>query len=499
MDRTPSQWLDSLLTSFGIDPEEAPTTPAQPPTLHRAHDLRAVPPGRYIYLTPTEQDADRLCFENLPATSPTGGLDCWTPAHAEPLRGHDIVVIVPRGQHGIDTAARICITLYRYARTVRVILLDSLTRSDSISGWFDLGATAAALDAQAHAASPVDYPSLLPASDRPTARVTRLSTVAPRPVEWLWQDWLPAGKLTILGGHPGVGKSTLAASIAATLSVAANWPDGATAPLASTIFLLAEDTADDTLRPRLDLLGADPTRILTLDAVSDANGDEVYFNLGEHLDALEDAILAESARLVIIDPLSAFLPRRNRNDEGDIRDLLTPLARMAERLSVAVLAIMHVGKQSSGRTALQSLLGTTAFGAIARSVIMAAPIPGTPGHNALAVVKSNLSKTPPPLAWSRPLDGPISWHGPTYHNIEALLGGLHHTLRTSSLDAAEAFLLETLTPGPVPTATVESAAAALGIPRRTIERARQSLAIESKRLGGRNGTWHLMLRETNIE
>jgi putative DNA primase/helicase len=467
-------------------------------TLHRANDLLAISPGRPIYIAEVEADADRLWSESLPATSPTGGLDHWQPAHADPLRGHDVVIIAPTGQYGLDIAVRVGIDLHRVASTVRVILLDSLTHAGSISGWFDLGGTAAELDQRARDTPPLDYRSIMPSPVRPTARVTRLSAVTPRPVEWLWQGWLPVGKLAILGGHPGVGKSTLAAAIAAILSVAAGWPDGTPAPLASTIFLLAEDAADDTLRPRLDLLGADPARILTLDAVSEADGSEVYFNLGKHLDALEDAILAESARLVIIDPLSAFLPRRNRNDEGDIRDLLTPLARMAERLSVAVLAIMHVGKQSSGRTALQSLLGTTAFGAIARSVIMAAPIPGS-DRNALAVVKSNLADAPSPLAWSRPLDGPLIWHGPTHHTMETLLGGLHHALRTTSLDAAEAFLLETLASGPVPAATVEQTAAALGIPRRTLERARRSLAIESRLLGNEDLTWYLMLAGTKME
>lgn len=473
--------------------------------LYRGHWLTSISTDRCVWVCDTRDDVDCLWDHGLPAVAPPGGLVAWD-ARSRPAFARRDVVIITAGRSTLDSSARIAVDLSGVARSVRVLLLDRVTAHTSLAAWFAAGGTAPSLERIARRLRPVDLSFSAPRqpdppTPRPSAVTTRLSHVAPRPVAWLWDRWLPLGKLSILGGHPGVGKSMLSAGIAATLSVGGRWPDGSPAQLASTIFLLAEDAADDTLRPRLDLLGADPDRILSLDAVDDGAGSEVYFNLGKHLEALEHAIVAEGAKLVVIDPLSAFLPRRNRNDEGDVRDLLTPLARMAERRSVAILAIMHVGKQSSGRTALQSLLGTTAFGAIARSVIMAASLPGTADspRNALAVVKSNLAQTPPPLEWSRPHDSPILWHGESRHDIEALLGSIPGNARHTSLDIAEAFLRDILAHGPMPTADVEAAAAASGITRRTLKRARRSLAVESRRLGGKDLTWYLMLPGTRTD
>jgi putative DNA primase/helicase len=215
----------------------------------------------------------------------------------------------------------------------------------------------------------------------------------------------------------------------------------------------------------------------------------VLFNLADHLDILEETIRQEQARLVVIDPLSAFLPNRNRNDEGDIRDLLTPLAKLAERCAVVIVGIMHVGKPSTARrTALQSLLGATAFGAIARSVLMAAPVPET-DRVALAVVKTNLARKPTAVELSRTDDGGITWHGSSTQDIEALLTG-GGSLRRDPRDDAEVLLRELLANGPVPTREVEQAAEEEGISKRSLERVRADMGIIAQQ---QSGAWYLML------
>jgi hypothetical protein len=265
------------------------------------------------------------------------------------------------------------------------------------------------------------------------------------------------------------------------------------APVRS-LFLLAEDGVDDTLRPRVDQLGGDPAQVVTLDAVRLPDGTEVWFSLADHLPMLEEAIERERPRLIVIDPLSAFVPSRNRNDEGEVRDILTPLAKLAERQAVAILGVMHVAKPSSARkTALQSLLGATAFGAVARSVLMVAPIPSAE-RAVLAVVKSNLARQPAALEWSRAQDGPVVWHGPTTLDVEELLGGIPGALRPDPRDAAEAFVREFLQDGPVLSRDLIDAAEEAGITQRTLERVKKMVGVVAKKLGS---GWYTMLPDAD--
>jgi len=268
-----------------------------------------------------------------------------------------------------------------------------------------------------------------PEPARTRLEIVSLSDVESRDVDWLHRRWLPLGKLTLLGGHAGDGKSTLTAAIAAILSLGGTWPDGERAPQGRTLFLLAEDALDDTLKPRLVLHGADCSQVLALRAVRDADGRERGFSLAKHIDELEAAIVAYNITLLVIDPLSSFLQGADRNGE-DVRDILTPLVQLLDRRHVAGIGVMHVGKPGAGaasRRGLQMFLGATAFGALARTAWALAPAPtdDDPNRRVLGVVKSNLAMRPANLAFTRDEDGPIRWLGTTTDDIEQLLTGFH--------------------------------------------------------------------------
>ena len=145
------------------------------------------------------------------------------------------------------------------------------------------------------------------------------------------------------------------------------------APLIRTLFVLGEDSAEDTLRPRLELHDADMDQIFVLKTVLDEEGRERFFNVSKHLDLLEETIIEHEIDLIVIDPLTTVMAGTDRNAEGDTRDTLTPLAKLAERRGVAVIGIAHVGKSGDGRRAAQKILGATAFHAMARVVWMVAP------------------------------------------------------------------------------------------------------------------------------
>lgn len=323
--------------------------------------------------------------------------------------------------------------------------------------------------------------------------VVSLADVQPKPVDWIWPNWLAAGKLHILAGHPGDGKSTITAWLAAILSTGGTLPDGARIEQAGSLFLLGEDAVDDTLRPRLDQHGANVSRIEAIRAVTDGKRRGVV-NLASHLDLLRDQLKMGRYRLLVVDPLTAFMPRTDRNAEGDVRDVLTPLADLADETGLALLAVAHVGKGSkdAGRRVLQMILGATAFGAAARVVWINSEIPDSEGRRLLQVVKSNIGPKPKGLEWSREIDGPVVWHGESDHDIEDVMQGGGPKALTIAAD----FLSRTLADGPVSQAMIELMSSRDGIAPRTLRRAKAGMGVLSERQGqGRNAPWYWRLPE----
>lgn len=265
--------------------------------LYRLPDLGNADPSVPVYLVEGEKDADRLASIGLLATTNPFGAGSWENDYTLTLHGRSVVILPDNDEPGQKHAARVALALQGSTREVRVINLPGLPPSGDVSDWLDAGGSFDELVRLTQEARPKRF------SDKvPVAVVTELADVMPEEVNWLWPDWLPRGKLTLLGGHPGDGKSTLTAAFAAILSRGDTWPDGSavTAP-ASTLFLLAEDALGDTLRPRLDQHGADVSRIGAIEAIRNPDGSETMFSLGEHLAALERRIVERD-----------ILPRRHR-------------------------------------------------------------------------------------------------------------------------------------------------------------------------------------------
>jgi RecA-family ATPase len=218
--------------------------------------------------------------------------------------------------------------------------------------------------------------------------VVNLADVEARITEYLWPSRVPLSKLAIIIGDPGVGKSTLALDIAARVSTGAAWPDGGVAPISDVVLLSAEDALDDTIRPRLDRLGADVTKIHALIGIRDA-GDQRLPNLARDVELLERVVLDRSARLVIIDPVSAYLGKTDSHRDAEVRGVLGPIAAMADRTGAAVLGVMHLNKSSQG-PALYRAIGSIAFVAAARLVLAVAPHPEDPELRIVVPMKSNI-------------------------------------------------------------------------------------------------------------
>ena len=271
------------------------------------------------------------------------------------------------------------------------------------------------------------FTSLPPMGLEEELELIRGRDVVSEEIDWIWQDWIPKRMLTILGGFGGDGKSTLMASLIAKLTTGGTMPDGKPADLTNVLMLSAEDDPSYAIKPRLDVHGADPDRYFLAKGTSHPNGKKRWLDMRRDVELMERAIVAHDIGLVVVDPLSSYLPASDRNSEGDIRDALQPLQGLMERTGVAVVAIMHVGKSADGRRPSQRLLGSTAFTALARSVLMVADLPEdqqpegieTQGKlKVVEVVKANYAMPPRPRLFRRPLNGAIEWLGESGMTIE---------------------------------------------------------------------------------
>lgn len=175
-------------------------------------------------------------------------------------------------------------------------------------------------------------------------KLSSIASVPSRSVSWLWPGRLALGKLAILDGDPGLGKSLVTLDLCARLSTGKHFPDGA--PLrepAASLVLNGEDSIEDTLRARLEALHADLNRVFVLHPGDDPA--TVLLRLPDHLAVLDDALTRTHARLLVIDPIVAFLdPRMHNGNDASIRRALTPLAQLAHRREVAVLMVRHLNK-----------------------------------------------------------------------------------------------------------------------------------------------------------
>lgn len=325
-----------------------------------------------------------------------------------------------------------------------------------------------------------------------------LSDVVAKPITWLWTNRIARGKLTILAGDPGLGKSTISLGIAATVSTGGDWPDvpGSPTESGSVVLLCAEDGLADTVKPRLEALQADLSKIHALQTVKGSDGCLGPFNLKTDVPRLEEAIRqAGDTRLVIIDPISCFLGNTDDNKNGAVRGLLAPLAEMAERLGVAVLLVTHMNKSTAGKSAYR-LMGSLAFFAAARTVWTVHRDPGDADRVLMLCSKMNFAARHTGLAL-RIVDGKVEWETePVDISADDLLAmEAAPPPREKEVDRAKAFLLDVLASGPGATNDVMEGGKQEGFSERTLKRAKKDLGVQSAKSGDDEGQkWYWQLR-----
>ena len=330
----------------------------------------------------------------------------------------------------------------------------------------------------------------------PVAAGIRFSDVPIEQVQWLWKGRIPLGKLTILEGDPDEGKSLIMLDLAARLTTGRPMPFDDTPPLlAGAVYLSGEDGIADTLRPRLVAAGGDSERVwgFRLEELP-----EIGSRDHDGLAQIEAAVQAVDARLVVIDPLTAFLADRvETHKDHDVRRALRPLAALAERLVVAVVVIRHLNKSGSAN-AKQRGGGSIGLTAAARSVLLAGPDPDDPSQKVLARVKNNLAAEGPALAYKlEPHEDTarIEWVGETRHTANALLAAVAESHPPGRLEAAREFLRSFLANGRRGAMEVLAQGKKVGINSKALHDALRTLGSKPEKVG-RRWVWDMPRRPT---
>jgi putative DNA primase/helicase len=333
----------------------------------------------------------------------------------------------------------------------------------------------------------VDYAKILAEYVEPRAPgvVLRCFTdIAPKPLCWLWAGRIPLGKLTLLIGDPGLGKSLLTADVASRVSRGTSFPDGAACEVGSVIFLSAEDDAADTIRPRLDAAVADVSRVHILEAVrvqlTDGSLTEKPFNLETDSAVLEGALREHpDVRLIVIDPISAYLGGVDSHSNAEVRGILAPLVALAARFGVAVLCVTHLRK--SAGAAIYRAISSIAFAAAARAVWAVASDPEDGDRRLLLTVKQNLSASAAGLAFRIETQNNVprlAWEpGAVALAANEVLGNVDMQQDQSERREAKEWLKDFLADGPVAVKKIQAEAKAAGHSWITVRRAKQGLSV----------------------
>jgi hypothetical protein len=325
-----------------------------------------------------------------------------------------------------------------------------------------------------------------------------IADVPAEPVRWLWPGRIPLGKLTVLDGDPGVGKSTLTLSIAAKVTTGSPFPDWTQPDAADVLLLSAEDEIGDTIRPRLEAAGADITRAWVLPDVREEGEPPRPPELPRDLDRLEAMVKDRAAALVVIDPLMAFLAGQvDAHRDQDVRRVLASMAAMAARTRAAVVIVRHMNK-SVGGNPLYRGGGSIGIVGAARAGLLAAPDPDDDGRRILAMTKSNLATTPDALAYRLVDDdrygvARVVWDGVTGHTAADLLRVRRDDPddQAPARSDAEEVLREILSEGPMPAKEAKALAREAGIAERTLDRAREAIGAVTRREGFGKGARYL--------
>lgn len=322
---------------------------------------------------------------------------------------------------------------------------------------------------------------------RTELQMIKMSEIQSQEVAWLWYPFIPYGKLTIVQGDPGDGKTTLVLNIAAKLSKGEGIDREMklTEPL-TVIYQSAEDGLADTVKPRLEVAGANCENISVID--------ESIKSLSMIDERLEEAVIRTKAKLLILDPIQAYLGGdMDMNRANEARDMTKKLAALAEKYQCAIVLVGHMNKAAGNKAAYRGM-GSIDFFAVARSVLLVGRVEGEANIRAVVQIKNNLAAFGHPKAFELSEDG-FHWLGDYEITADEVLGGI--APKANKLEQAKRLLREVAeTNNAVQSNEIFNLAEEQGISRRTLKNAKKELGIRAKRI---NNSWYWELDKIKPE
>lgn len=322
-------------------------------------------------------------------------------------------------------------------------------------------------------------------------------------IQWIWPGWLPKAKLSILAGAGGCGKTTLAISLAATLSRGGDWPDGSKCEAAGNIVIWSgEDGIADTIIPRLTAADADLTRVHIIEGLRDQRGNRRQFDPAANFSLLDEAAARiDGVSLLIFDPLINLI-RGDMHRANEVRQGLQMVVDFAEQHCCAVLGISHLSKGTSQSSVADRVIGSQAFSALARTVLVAGKAQNSEAR-VLVRPKSNVSIDSggieyfvEPIVINEQLETTcIRWGEAVEGSAETILADIERAdgeRPVSATQEACSFLEETLQAGPVAINALMALAEERCISSASLRRAQKQLGIRSHKTGMQGGwAWEL--------
>jgi hypothetical protein len=326
-------------------------------------------------------------------------------------------------------------------------------------------------------------------------KLTPLSEVISEEVSWLWEPYLALGKIAIVEGDPGLGKTFFALAVATSISN--GWPlidkDGTPNQAVNqgkVLYLTAEDGLGDTLRPRLEKMGANVANIIALEGkITSGKDDMVPVSLLD-VEVLREALNKVRPTLIIIDPIQAYLgPGVNMSRAEEVRPLLSMLGKLAEEFKSAVIIIRHLTKAAKDKASYRGM-GSIDFTAAARSVLLVGKDPDDDSKRVVVQTKSSLSEQGKSISFTI-TEGKFEWLG----QVDITAAEILAPEKLESDDEGEEkkipflearkYLIDSLKDGPKLAKDLCEGIAGSGFSKRTLEAAKIALKIKAFREGGK--------------
>ena len=458
-----------------------------------------------LYWPEGEKDCDTLSRHGLPAFTFGGTGDGLPPDIQDYLKGRNIVILADNDsggkKHAVEKAKR---AHAAGAPNIRLVEFPELPLKGDVSDFLKNNSVKDLEDRVEQTALWVP-PVLVSDQESAVARelvTCNLSDVTAEKINWIWPGRIAVGKLTLLAGEPGLGKSQVTLYVASTITRGTQWvASHDRARRGRVLMLSAEDGLADTVRPRFDAAGGDPAmvRVIRATRTGPAHG---TFNLAADLVLLEREIQRlGDVELVIIDPISSYMLKVDSHRNTDVRAVLEPIGEMAERLKVGILATSHLSK-GEGK-AINRIIGSIAFVAAARAAFTVVEDPEFDGRRLFLSVKNNIAPSQQGLAFRleqrevapRVVGSFVAWdeHAEVKVTADQVLSGAGE--QPSTKNDAVHLLLDLLANGPMPVReierhAVEASLLAEGKPigqSKPFRQARDDLDIKPRRAGGLAG------------